>query len=76
MTVLVIGAALLVVREHLVGFFRLFELLFRLWVVRVAVGVVLHRKLAISLFNLFFGSISVDAKDFVVITFCHYVVAY
>ena len=76
MAVLVIGAALLVVRKHLVSLFRFFELLFGFWIVRVTVRVMLHRKLAISLFNFFFRSISVDAKYFVIISFCHYSVAY
>jgi hypothetical protein len=40
-------------------------------VVRIAVGMVLHRQLAISFFYVFFRCIAVDAEHFVVVFFCH-----
>ena len=56
-TVLVIGCPLLRVRQHLVGFLDLFEFAFCLFgfgvIPLVAVRVVLHRQLAISLFDVF-----------------------
>jgi len=56
MAILVIGCALLGVREHLVGLFGLFEFLFSGFggIALIAVRVVLHRQFAIGLFDLFF----------------------
>ena len=69
--VLVVGRTLLSVGQGLVGFLRFLELLFRLRIVRIAVGVVLHRQLAISLFDLFLRRVAVDAEDFVIVFFAH-----
>ena len=51
--VLVVGSALLRVRQHLVGLFGLFEFAFGLFgrFTLVAVGVELHCQLAVGLFN-------------------------
>ncbi len=57
----VVGAPLVRVGQDLVGFLRLLELLLAVLAVRIAVGVVLHRKLAISLLDLVLGGVPVDA---------------
>jgi hypothetical protein len=71
--VLVVGRLLLRIREHLVGFLGLLELLLgRLGAVTlVAVRVVLHRELAIGLLDVVVGRTLRDAEDFVVIAFAH-----
>ena len=46
--VAVIGSALLRVGQHLVGFAALFEFLFGFGVARIAIGMKLHRQLAIG----------------------------
>ena len=71
MTILVISGTLLPVAQNLVGFLGFLEMFLGLRVVRIAVGMMLHRQLAISLLYLFVGSIAVDAEDFVVVAFCH-----
>ena len=69
--VLVVSRALLPVGQGLVGFLRFLELFLRFRIVRIAVGVVLHRQLAISLLDLFLGCVAVDAEDFVVVALAH-----
>ena len=71
MAVLVIGSALLLVAQGFVGFLGFLELFFRFRVVRVAIGMVLHRQPAISLLDFFIGSVAVDAQYFVVVAFAH-----
>jgi len=68
---LVVGGALLRVREHLVGLLRLLELLLGLRVVRIAVRMEFHGQLAVGLLDLFFGSVAIDAEDFVIVAFSH-----
>jgi len=70
MAILVIGRAFLFVREDLVGFLGFLEAFLRLGIVRIAVRMVLHRQLAISLLDLVIRSIAVDAEDFVKVFFC------
>ena len=69
--VLVVGRALLSVGQGLVGFLRFLELFFRFRIVRIAVGMVLHRQLAISLLDFFLRGVAVDAEDFVIVAFAH-----
>jgi hypothetical protein len=71
--VLVVGRALLRVGQHLVGFLGLLEALLGRLRRRtlVAVRVVLHRQLAISLLDLFVGRVLGDAEHLVVVAFCH-----
>src|SRR5260370_29489762 len=71
MPVLIVGRALLRIREHFVGLFDLLETLFRVLAVRIAVRVVLHRKLAISLLDLVAARIFRDTHNLVVIPFRH-----
>ena len=70
---LVVGRALLRVRQHLVGFLGFLELFFRAFgcIPLVAVRVVLHRMFAISLLDFFIRRVFGDAQNFVVISFCH-----
>jgi hypothetical protein len=70
MAELVVRRALLGVREHLVRFLGLLELGFRALVLAlVAVRVVLHRELAISLLDFFIRGVLGDAQDFVIVSF-------
>jgi hypothetical protein len=71
--VLVVGSALLRVGEHLVGFFRLLELLFGFLVAvtLVAVRVVLHGQLAVGLLDVVLGGIFCHTEHVVIVTLCH-----
>ena len=71
--VLVVGRFFLRVGQDLVGLFGFFEFFFgrRRRFTLVAVGVVLHRELAISLFDLVFRSVLGHAQHFVKIAFRH-----
>jgi hypothetical protein len=71
--ILVVGGALLRVGQHLVGFLGLLEAFLRRLRggTLVAVRVVLHRQLAISLLDLFVGRVLGDAEHLVEVTFCH-----
>ena len=71
--ILVIGGALLCVRKHLVGLFGLFELFFGALggIPLIAVRVVLHRQLAISLLDFVLGSVLGNAEDLVIVSFGH-----
>ncbi|OIQ96451.1 hypothetical protein GALL_214920 [mine drainage metagenome] len=70
-TVLVVSSTFLSVGQSLVGFLRFLELFLRFRIIRIAVGVVLHRQLTISLLDVFLGRVAVDAEDFVVVFFAH-----
>jgi hypothetical protein len=71
--VLVVRRLLLRIRQHLVGFLALLELLLGglRAVTLVAVRVVLHRQLAISLLDVVVGGVLRHAEDFVVVAFAH-----
>ena len=69
MAELVVGLALLGVRQDLVGFFRLLELLLGLWVIRIAVRMELHGQAAVGLLDLVIPGVAVDAEDFVKVAF-------
>jgi hypothetical protein len=70
---LVIGGAFLGVRQHLVGLFGLFELVFSHFgaVTLIAVRVVLHRQFAIRLFDLFLRGVFGNTQSFVIVSFGH-----
>ena len=74
----IVSAALVGVRQDLIGLFGLFELFlgFLRRIALIAVRVVLHRELAIGLLDLVFACILGNAKNFVVITFCHATIPY
>src|SRR5688572_26990752 len=67
MPVGVVRAALLGLREHLVGLLRFLELLLGVLAVRIAVRVEFHRELAIGLLDVLVGGIPVHAEHFVVV---------
>jgi hypothetical protein len=69
MTKAIIRGSLLAVAQDSVGFTRLFELLFSVGVIGIAVGMKLQSELSISALNLLFGGFSGDPKNLIVITF-------
>ena len=69
--VLIVDRALLRVREHLVGFLGLLELLLGLVIARIAIGVELHRQAAIGLLDLGLGRVASQVEYLVVIAFGH-----
>jgi hypothetical protein len=66
----VIQRSLLAVREDCVRFRDLFELVFRLRIIRIAVRMIRHRKLAVSALDFNLGGRAGDTEDFVKIAFC------
>ena len=71
MAVAIVGGALLRVAQDAVGFGGLFELLFGIRVVRVAVRMILQRQLAVGGFHLAVVRVPADAEDFVIVSFRH-----
>src|SRR5262249_8951608 len=69
MTETVIGGAALIVAQDLVSFRRFLEFVLGVLVALIAVGVMLHRQLAIGFFNVFRAGATGHAKDFVIIGF-------
>lgn len=65
----VVHLALLGVRQHSIGLAALLELFFGVRIVGVAVRMVLQRKLAISALYLLISRLTLDAQNFVVISF-------
>ena len=66
----VIQRSLLAIRENCISLGDFFERLFRRRIVRVAVGMVRHRQLAISALDFHLGGSTSNTKDFVIISFC------
>jgi hypothetical protein len=66
----VIQRSLLPIREDCVRFRDLLELVFRLRIVRIAVRMIRHRKLAVSALDFNLGGRAGDTEDFVKIAFC------
>jgi len=69
--VLVVCASLFGVREHLVGFFDLFELPLSRGIALVAVRVVFHGQLAIGFLYFVVAGVFGNSQNFVKISFCH-----
>ena len=67
----IIGFTLLGIGQHLVGLFGLFEFFFRFLIARIAIGVELHRELAIRFFQLFFTRVLCNPEHIVKISFSH-----
>ena len=65
--VAIVGGTFLVVHQDVVGFAEFLELLFRVRVVRIFVGMEFDRKFAISALDLVAGRVAFDAQDFVII---------
>src|SRR5262249_42811589 len=68
----IIGGALLVVLEDVVGLVDFLELMLAILVAGIAVGVVLHRRLAIGGFKLGLGGGALNSQDVVVIPLGHH----
>jgi hypothetical protein len=70
MAVAIVHRALVGIRQHRVGFADFLEFLFRVRIVRIAVGMILERQLAVGTlqFNLRAGAL--NPKHLVVIAFC------
>src|ERR1700730_3018937 len=67
---LIVSLPLASVGQHLVRFLRLLEFLFRA-LVGIAVRMMLHRQLAISLLDILIGRVAIDAKCRVVVALSH-----
>jgi len=65
----IVHAAFLGVRQDGIGLAAFFELFFRVRIVRIAVGMVLQRQLAVSAFDLLLARAPLDPKYLVVISF-------
>ena len=70
--VAIIGGALVGFRKHFVGFLHFLEMPFRIRVAEVAIGVILHRQLAIGFFQIGIGGVAIDAQNFVVVALGHW----
>ena len=68
---LVVLLTFLRIVKNIVGLGSLLELLLRLFVAGVAVGVILDGDAAVSLLDIVFAGILVDAEHLVIISFCH-----
>ena len=66
----VIQRSLLAIGEDCVRFRDLLELVFRLRIIRIAVWMIRHRKLAVSALDFNLGGHPGDTEDFVKIAFC------
>ena len=73
MAVLIVGRALVGVRQNFVSLFGFLELLLGFRVVRIAVRMKFHRELAIGLLDVVIRRIAIDAEHFVIVAFCHFV---
>ena len=71
MAVAVIGGALVGITQDAIGLANFLELGFRFRIPLILVRVVLHRKLAIGGFQLFFVCVARNAEYFIIVTFCH-----
>ena len=68
MPILIIDVSLSGVSEYLVSFRGLFEVLLRFFTSWIAVWVVLEGKLSVTCLYLFGGGVSINAKNFVVVS--------
>ncbi len=66
----VIGGAFLRIAQDSVGFRRFFEFFFGFAIVRIPVGMVLQRELAIGTLQRLLVAIARDAQNFIIIAFC------
>ena len=70
MPVAVVDGPLVGIRKHGVGFADLFEFLFRVRIVGIAVGMILQRQFAIGALEFRIGDRAGYAQHFVVVAFC------
>ena len=59
------------IAENVVGFRSFLELLFGLGIVRIVIGMILERQLSVGALDLVLGSVSGDAKNFVIVARAH-----
>lgn len=71
----IVGAAF-GIAQHVVGFRGFLELLFRLGIVRIVVGMILERQFSVGVLYLVVRSISGDAQNFIIIALAHENVPY
>ena len=71
MTVLIVSRALAGIGQYFVGLIGLFELLFRRFIVGIAVRVMLHCQAAIGLLQLRLAGAALDTQNFIKITLGH-----
>src|SRR5690606_19936827 len=72
MAVLVVGRALLVVLEDVVGLVDFLELLLGLLVARIAIRVILHGQLAVGFFQVFSRGVAAHAQKLVIVAVCRH----
>src|ERR1019366_4631663 len=65
----VVASALLGISQYGVGLATLFELLFRIRVIGIAVGMALHRLLAVGALDFLVGGATAHAQNFVIVAF-------
>ena len=66
----IVKRALLRIGKHGIGFGDFLEALFRIWIIRVAIGMVLHRELAICAFQFLIAYGAAHGQYFVIVAFC------
>jgi uncharacterized membrane protein len=69
MTITVVGGALVAIGKHRVGFTALFEFVFRVRIVGIAVGMELERQFAIGALDLLIGGGAGYAQHLIVVAF-------
>src|SRR6185436_18410953 len=67
----VVGGALLLVLEDVIGLVDFLEMVLAILVAGIAVGVPFHSELAVRRLHLRFGRGALDAEDFVVVALGH-----
>ena len=67
----VIGRAIVVIAQHLIGLGDFLEFMLGLGITRIAIRVILHRQLAIGFFEIFGVTVFRHAEKLVVVSFAH-----
>ena len=71
MTEAIVGGTPLIVLQDVIRLIDTFEFAFRIFITRIAVGVILHRELAVGSLQVVGAGGSGDAEDLVKILLCH-----
>src|SRR6185437_2041908 len=71
MAMLIICRALPWISQYFVGFLGFLEMLFRLWIIRIAVRMMLHRQLTIGFLDFVLAGVAVNAQHFIIVAFAH-----
>ena len=72
MPVLIVGSTLAAIGEHFVRFVGFLEFLFGVLVIRIAVGVELHRQATVRLLQLSLAGTALHTQYFVIVSFRHF----